>query len=540
MSDKSDDENHDAHNKGAVLRTTETNMHPEAFANREKLVADEMIRYYDSNDDEYNNMGDVNNIFNLDENIHSHNKKSESKDNVFDKKEDNEKKSQGDYEKAKTEKNKSDAYHETNSSSNQKKESVDFKMEDDDALLEKKSTEELVLLQLDMLRKLGELKTHKVMLSQNYYLIQGDKRAMIGNYKMMKYEYELHTGIKSKQNSIQWMSGMMIGLLRGAEMLNDNYNPFDIKLEGWSNKVSSSITDYYDVLGEIYEKYNTPGKKMAPEFKLFLMLSGSAISIQMHRGIAKMIPGQAQSIEDDPDMIEQLRNKAFQDSRNVSNALKERAEKEHEEANQKARDIKELQNQELEYNKIMMMLDEEGENFNKFAKGLELSPSPISESSKQKSHNSSQHRNTKQNMANLAQQNQYLMNQMAIMNSHNVQKNAELKRQRETLENMLSAYENSTDNRKTKARSEKKTTESSVDTESSNISSISINHKLESQLRKNMKNKEDSSSLSMTSTSSTKTPPKKQPQPRQKRVVDKSELSYEAISIGSKKNNKRR
>ena len=231
------------------------------------------------------------------------------------------------------------------------------------------SKEELQLRKLDMMRKLGELAQCGVKLSQNY--------SMDSDYRTMKFEYDLHTGIRAKQNSVNWMSNMMIGIVKGIELLNDNVNPFDIKFDNtWSNKVTHDINDYYDVLGDIYEKYTTPGKKMAPELKLFLMLSGSAISIQMYKGVSKM-SGSAKELDANPDRVKNLRQKAQEDdARSRSNAsgaasassaeektssyvnrqkLQERINKAHEDATQKAIDLQLIKNNQQDYEKMQNM-----------------------------------------------------------------------------------------------------------------------------------------------------------------------------------------
>ncbi len=60
------------------------------------------------------------------------------------------------------------------------------------------SEEGKMLKRLDMLRKLGELAQYKVKLSQNYN--------MNSDYFTMKYEYQLHTNIRAKQNFVNWTS----------------------------------------------------------------------------------------------------------------------------------------------------------------------------------------------------------------------------------------------------------------------------------------------------------------------------------------------
>ena len=126
------------------------------------------------------------------------------------------------------------------------------------------------MIKLDMLRKLGELTQKGVKLGRDYSL--NDK------YETMKFEFDLHSGIRAKKNMVDWMSRGMVHLMYGIEFLNDTYDPFGFHLDGWSESVSDDIENYYDVFGELYEKYNQPGKNIAPEIKLLMLISGSAIS----------------------------------------------------------------------------------------------------------------------------------------------------------------------------------------------------------------------------------------------------------------------
>lgn len=217
----------------------------------------------------------------------------------------------------------------------------------------KMSKSEEMLVKLDMLRKLLELKQSGVKLSQNYNLDS--------DLSMMTYEYKLHTDIKSKHNSVTWMSHMLIGIMKGTEILNNMVDPFGIKLDGLSDKISSDIHNYYSVLGEIYEKYNQPGKQMAPEMRLLFMISGAALSMQLSRSIGGGLFSDKKSEET---MYADLRKKAEEDSKKS----KQFVEKQHDTAIQKALDLKMIQEQELETQKINKTL-----NNTKFKENLLIS-----------------------------------------------------------------------------------------------------------------------------------------------------------------------
>lgn len=209
----------------------------------------------------------------------------------------------------------------------------------------KLNKKELMLQKLNMLRKLGELKQYGVQLTQNYNLNS--------DYEMMEYEYNLHHDIRSKQNSVQWMSHMMIGFIKGTEMVNDSYNPFDIKFEGrLSDKISSDMQSYYAVLGDIYEKYNRPGKQWAPEMRLLFMICGAALGTQMNRVMPGL--GGLENMVKSPNTIDELRKKAAADTKSTGGDF---VKKQHDAATQKAMDLKMIQDKELEMKRMSKILD---------------------------------------------------------------------------------------------------------------------------------------------------------------------------------------
>lgn len=208
------------------------------------------------------------------------------------------------------------------------------------------STEELMLRKLDMLRKLGELAQNGIKLSQNYN--------MNSDYQTMKFEYDLHYSIRAKKNSINWMTNMMMNCVYGIEMLNDKYNPFDVKLKGWSEQMNSDVGNYYDVFGELYEKYNKPGKGVAPELKLMFMISGSAIKFHLSNKLLSSLPNLTNILSSNSDLTQQLRNLTIQEKIKEQNTktnqiIDNKVNIEHDRAKQMAEDINFLKQKELEY-----------------------------------------------------------------------------------------------------------------------------------------------------------------------------------------------
>jgi hypothetical protein len=437
------------------------------------------------------------------------------------------------------------------------------------------SKKEMMLLKLDMLRKLGELKQLGVHLSQNYNLDS--------DLEMMQYEYKLHHDIRSKKNSVQWMSHMMIGIVKGTEMLNDGYNPFDIKLAGLSNIISSDMHNYYAVLGDIYEKYNQPGKQMAPEMRLLLMISGAALSMQINRiapeGIKNMmgVGGMANNIKNDDQTLNELRKKAEADSTNrptgtgagtgdVDEKVREYVKKQHDLATQKVADLKMLQEKEREIEKMNRMMNGQNSNMKNFKEKLMLSSEQPSEKDNNNGLTQDEIEHIKkmrymeeqkhlEMLRNVAQQKSDMFRSAGKKDEKkddkkDDKKKQDLDRQNKQLDNILNSI-NHTDPVK---NSKKQTDDQSV---ASNASSISVNPKIGNIMKRTSEKAHDEHMKNMKNLFDTKNnsdKPKSKNSPDlskfdktinnllEDNVSDLDNLSKEDISIGSldkKKNTKK-
>ena len=98
----------------------------------------------------------------------------------------------------------------------------------------------------------------------------------------------------------------MMAAITGIEYLNNKFDPFDIKLDGWSESINENITDYDEVFEELSEKYG--GKtEMAPEIKLLMMLGGSAFMFHLTNTMFKSsIPGMDDILKQNPDLMNQF------------------------------------------------------------------------------------------------------------------------------------------------------------------------------------------------------------------------------------------
>lgn len=192
--------------------------------------------------------------------------------------------------------------------------------------------EEETHAKLEMLKKLGELTLKGVRLSQNYN--------MNSDYKTMAYEYELHTGMRKKTNTIRWLGNLMLNLCWGTEMLNNHFDPFSFKLDGWSDQVKEDIDEYNDVFDKLHDKWFKDGSEIAPELMLMFMLSGSAVKYHIQQSTLSSLPNLMDGLSANPDAADKL-NAMYQKRKDASNELQKQKE---DEILQKMRDLEMLKN----------------------------------------------------------------------------------------------------------------------------------------------------------------------------------------------------
>jgi hypothetical protein len=164
------------------------------------------------------------------------------------------------------------------------------------------SKEEMLREKFKYLRKLEALESKGVNLTKKY--------SMESSLLEMQGEYEMIMEEKTKQNSVKFQGNMLMACINGIEFLNGRFDPFDIKLDGWSEQINENLNDYDEIFGELFEKYK--GKaSMAPELKLLFQLGGSAMMIHMTNTMFKSsMPGMDDILRQNPDLMRQFQSAA--------------------------------------------------------------------------------------------------------------------------------------------------------------------------------------------------------------------------------------
>ena len=164
------------------------------------------------------------------------------------------------------------------------------------------SREEMLREKLKILRKLEALEAKGVTLSKKYN--------MDSSLLEMQGEYEIILEEKNRQNAIKFQGNMMMAVVNGIEFMNNRFDPFDIKLEGWGEQINENIHDYDEIFAELHDKYKSKAK-IAPELKLLFQLAGSGIMIHMTNSMFKTaMPGMDDILRQNPDLMKQFQNAA--------------------------------------------------------------------------------------------------------------------------------------------------------------------------------------------------------------------------------------
>ena len=162
----------------------------------------------------------------------------------------------------------------------------------------KLSQEDMVREKFKALRKLEALEKKGVKLSKKY--------TMESSLMEMQGEYDMIVSEKEKGASCKFQGRMLMAAVTGLEFLNNRFDPFDVKLDGWAEQVNENIDDYDEIFGELHEKYKSKAK-MAPELKLLFQLGGSAIMVHMTNTMFKSaMPGMDDIMRQNPELMQQF------------------------------------------------------------------------------------------------------------------------------------------------------------------------------------------------------------------------------------------
>ena len=158
----------------------------------------------------------------------------------------------------------------------------------------------------------NEIKNEKIDILYKFRKLEGQGIRTTMNYNMnsnledMRSEYYKLKKQRETDNSIKFQRKILMAAVTGAEFLNNKFDPFDIKLDGWSESVNDNINDFDEIFEELAEKY-TGKSDMAPELKLVMAIGGSAFMFHLTQTLFKSsMPGMGDIMQQNPDLMKQF------------------------------------------------------------------------------------------------------------------------------------------------------------------------------------------------------------------------------------------
>lgn len=144
--------------------------------------------------------------------------------------------------------------------------------------------------------------------------IMGNKMTIANTLEEITAEVERRKDSKALEASLRFQRSMLTTVTNGMEFLNNRFDPFGVKLDGWSEQINENIEDYDEIFEELYDKYKDKSK-VAPEVRLIMSLGLSAAMCHVTNTMFKSkMPGMDDILRNNPDLARQFAQAAAQEA----------------------------------------------------------------------------------------------------------------------------------------------------------------------------------------------------------------------------------
>ena len=128
----------------------------------------------------------------------------------------------------------------------------------------------------------------------------------------IKQEYTRLVDARNLEGSLRFQRQMLMGVVTGLEYVNNRFDPFDVKLDGWSESVHENVEDFDEIFEELFDKYKDKGK-MAPEMRLMVALAGSGFMCHVSNTFFRQkMPSMDDVLRKNPELARQMAAAAAQ------------------------------------------------------------------------------------------------------------------------------------------------------------------------------------------------------------------------------------
>jgi hypothetical protein len=151
---------------------------------------------------------------------------------------------------------------------------------------------------IEFLNKLQRLETKGYPVSKRF--------TMDNSAEEIKQEYTRLVDARNLEGSLRFQRQMLMGAITGMEWMNDKFDPFDVKLQGWSESVHTNVEDFDEIFEELYDKYKERGK-MPPEMRLMMAVAGSGFMCHVSNSFFRQkMPSMDDVLKSNPMLAKQM------------------------------------------------------------------------------------------------------------------------------------------------------------------------------------------------------------------------------------------
>ena len=151
---------------------------------------------------------------------------------------------------------------------------------------------------IEYLNKLQRLETKGYPVSKRF--------TMDNSSEEIKQEYTRLVDARNLEGSLRFQRQMLMGAITGLEWMNDKFDPFDVKLQGWSESVHTNVEDFDEIFEELYDKYKERGK-MPPEMRLMMAVAGSGFMCHVSNSFFRQkMPSMDDVLKSNPMLAKQM------------------------------------------------------------------------------------------------------------------------------------------------------------------------------------------------------------------------------------------
>ena len=151
---------------------------------------------------------------------------------------------------------------------------------------------------IEFLNKLQRLESKGFPISKRF--------TMDNSLEEIKQEFTRLVDARNLESSLRFQRQMLMGAITGLEWMNNKFDPFDIKLEGWSESVHTNVEDFDEIFEELYDKYKERGK-MPPEMRLMMAVAGSGFMCHVSNSFFRQkMPTMDDVLRSNPQLAKQM------------------------------------------------------------------------------------------------------------------------------------------------------------------------------------------------------------------------------------------